>query len=216
MKLKTFLIFIILAVFELVSLIHCSYFKSAPQPKIPWGSGHDFFHQKFLYEITGKAVYQNGQKICDLKSAKIKNDYWVLESLSGFTFDNIPTDNTYFFNEAVYTFLEAEKLLPLAREWLDSEDYQSKSLKGLKFFFPKNPLVDLNNQTSFWSPERGYWIFGQVDNGMAIVTSKFGRDKSNVLHEYMHLCGYTNNDHHLPIFDKGCQRSFYEKMIVKP
>lgn len=136
MKPKIFFILSISIIFSWVIPINCFLCEPISRPELPWGSGHDFFHQKFLYEITGKAIYQNGQKICDLKDAKIKNNYWVLESLSGFTFDNIPTDSTYFFNEAVYTFLEAEKLLPLAKKWLDSEGYQSKSLKGLKFFFP--------------------------------------------------------------------------------
>jgi len=154
-----------------------------------------------------------------------------LVSKLGFVFKNIPTDNTYFFNECIATFLEGEELLPKAQEWLKANDYKSKDLTGLIFEFPDKPKISekkgytvfpygqkwISTGRGLFGRQKGYWttrwILGLADTGEihAYVTYGYKHSCTIIVHEYIHLCGYGGYYHDKHVILVGELRSTYEK-----
>lgn len=181
--------------------------------------------QRVVSALAGFSYYEQGSQ------KKLK-----LISRLGFTFENIPVDKIYFFNESIATFLEGEELLPKAKKWLEENYYISKNLTGLSFEFPDNPVIDVEGYTYFsyqsWV-ESGYWtgsrwrrywvntshwetryVLGTTDYSGAshsVVTYGYNEERSIIVHEYIHMCGYSNKDHDRHVFTEGGARKTYNK-----
>lgn len=197
--------------------------------------GNPEFYKSGLYLVkktdnNSKVILHNG------KVASTLNNYHYYYGSNGkvklkiisrleFTFKNIPTDNIYFFNESIATFLEGEQLLPKAQKWLKDNNYQSKELSKLIFIFPSNPIIDDKGYTKIlhkrWIKtgfKKGYWrkkwVIGyayKTGGNYAVVTLGYNRKSSNIVHEYIHLCGYSGAYHKHDVFLKGHLRSTYQE-----
>ncbi len=149
-----------------------------------------------------------GEKIAELKSYEIYDNGRKLRLTSklGFVFENIPYQEgkERFFNEAVYCFIDAEKSLPLAEECLRKGGFNTRAINTVKLKFPDNAEIH---------PTRGFtrfkwgeiWVVGltpAVGGNIAYVTWGPGKYHDNVTaHEYIHMCGYTNDDHGRAVFE---------------
>lgn len=131
-----------------------------------------------------------------------------LVSKLGFELTNIPADktDTYFYNECIAIFLDAEKYLPRFNKYLKENYYEYRGLNGLKFRFPNNPQIGPSGGT-YYHTSSYFWVCrpdgsryqsnraaGQAAIGGdgAIVTYGYNRPKNDsvLIHEYLHICGY--------------------------
>jgi len=111
---------------------------------------------------------------------------------------------------------------------LEDGGYKSRKLSGLIFEFPDKPIIAKKGYTYFsngkeWvstGPKRkdGYWkddwVIGVTDHtgaDHAYATYGYGRKTSNIVHEYIHMCGYGSAYHDKYIFKAGPLRSTYRK-----
>lgn len=143
--------------------------------------------------LAGSKVYV----VNDLKKLR-------LYSKLGFTLDNIPLEGEnacYFYNEALTAFLEAEELFPLAQEWLKKNGHSVRDLKDFQMVWPANPKIDeksgktlfkvnpmksvCNGNLKMVDEVLGYW-----SGSVAAVTYGYKDERSVVVHEYLHACGY--------------------------
>lgn len=198
-------------------------------------SGNPQWYQKNLYQI-----YYNdkGEKWIESKDGERLTTFETIEvykvdgrkklkltSKLGFTLRNIPIEgknSIYFYNECIAIFLEGEKLLPKAKQWLEDNGFNSSDLDGLDFRWPDKPFINKeNNETYFeidairtwWKGEwrwlrkaRGFRDF-QYSSRSAIITYGYNSDESIIIHEYLHICGYFHKD--VP-FKKGSLRATYK------
>ncbi len=153
-------------------------------------------------------IESGGEKITELAGYEIYDDGRKLRLISklGFTFDNIPYQKgkEHFFNEAVYCFIDAEKYLPLAEKCLRGGGFNIRAVSTVKLKFPDNAEINpITGTTRFkW---RDIWVVGltpAVGGNTAYVTWGPGKYHDNIAaHEYIHMCGYANDDHGKKVFE---------------
>ena len=177
---------------------------------IKWVAGKN---REVLVYLADYAVYYDGANRKRLK----------LISKQGFSLENIPLDNNYFYNECVTIFLEAEKYLPVARKLLLENKLKARDISSLRFRFPSNPVFNKEKgHTEFWSHGNNQYLWGEAESAgadVAIVTytpPSEGQARQwkeiLVVHEYIHMCGYKNEDHEKEPF-KYCKREVLNQEI---
>lgn len=219
--------------------IYCLIFFIFLTPVISYADppGNPEFYKKDLYRVSlgsngQRWIESQGKKVADLKDFYFHRysqekggsdkDTLVLVSQLGFSFHNIPLDNTYFFNEALATFLEAERYLPVIQKWFTEHELNVAPLEKIKFRFPTKPVIDKDGGYTIFANTRQsdknsptYWVLGLQDlPQQAIVTYGYQDTESVVVHEYFHLCGYNGNHEDID-FPKLAGRKFLEELVKK-
>lgn len=127
-----------------------------------------------------------------------------LKSKLGYWLENIPLYHNRFYNECVEIFLEIEKELPKAYKCLKNHGQNAREIRTLKFSFPRNPELDLKNETYFWvkngitctsdgrEKTGDMWALGLYERSSDTIFVTFHPNYYHILpvHEYIHSCGY--------------------------
>ncbi len=136
-------------------------------------------------------IYNNNQRL-------------KLYSKLGFTLENIPLNNSRFYNECIEVFLEIEREMPKAYQCLKSRGQNAKEINTLRFSFPLEPRLTPSGLTQFWHPNAytctkdgvykrgGMWLIGVYDPDSSLIFVTFHPRYYHILpvHEYIHACGY--------------------------
>ena len=179
-------------------------------------------HQK-IADLARYEIYQTSQlhtfvyESGPLKGQRMDNGQRVrLYSKQGFTLDNIPTYAVRFYNEGIEIFLLAEKLLPKTYQCLKNNKYQTREINTCQFHMPFNPYIHSKiGDTRFKVNAQGGWIEvwgvasdAGADEAQVTLSGGNGNDADiTVLHEYIHMCGYGNEDHDKLVFKCARQNS---------
>lgn len=170
------------------------------------------------YRIIGNQIEnKNNEQVAELFSWEIYNANnrhsskyddgrrLRLKSKQGYVLENIPLYHNRFYNECVEIFLEIERELPKAQLCMKKSGMQTADIKGLKFIFPYQPVIDEKDyqKTKFWCSNgysctmdgkmiRGaFWVAGLYHgNGLMEVTLSPNHRHITSIHEYIHASGY--------------------------
>lgn len=128
-----------------------------------------------------------------------------LKSKQGYVLENIPLYHNRFYNECIEIFLEIEGELPRAQLCMKNAGMQTADIKGLKFIFPYQPIIDEKDsrKTKFWCANGysctkdgkmisgSFWVSGIYHgNGLMEITLNPNYRHIVSVHEYIHASGY--------------------------
>ncbi|MEK7114959.1 MAG: hypothetical protein AAB847_01195 [Patescibacteria group bacterium] len=130
-----------------------------------------------------------------------------LKSKLGYWLENIPLYHNRFYNECIEIFLEIERELPRAQLCMKNAEMNTADIKGLKFIFPYQPVIDEKDsqKTKFWC-SNGYsctadgkmvigafWVNG-IYHGKGLMEVTLSPEYRHIIsvHEYIHASGYTH------------------------